>query len=338
TAFVKLPVMTAVEMAPGSARRSSAYWQAIADTAIITAMPAINPRGSADGRVATLKTRTAASSTNWISSSGRARLGPRRCEAWATSQTTARADMKTGMASACATLNGPPSTAAAAATTRLPVMWAVKTCPRVKKPVRSTIPAMTLSNGGRRASRCDGAAAPSAGSPWSRNGVELLASDDMFSRSCRFCLRRTVAEIVDDQLGNDQAQAHRQDDDRGRHSGGDRRLYQRQCRRRPIGDLLEPAHHPEQVDARHHRHHGRKADGRKRHVRASRDRGEDQADDDAGDQRAGRDAETEHGERDPPQHVGQRTYRHRPRQHPQRRREEDAVAGNRDPGGDHVLP
>src|SRR5277367_4750199 len=40
TALVKLPVITAVEIAPGIAKRSRAYWQAIADTAIITAMPA----------------------------------------------------------------------------------------------------------------------------------------------------------------------------------------------------------------------------------------------------------------------------------------------------------
>src|SRR5262249_28567785 len=69
--------------------------------------------------------------------------------------------MKTGMASACAKWNGPPCTASAAATTRLPVAWAVKTWPRVKKPVRSTIPAMTLSRGGKRHSKRESSTAPS---------------------------------------------------------------------------------------------------------------------------------------------------------------------------------
>jgi hypothetical protein len=62
--MVKLPVITAVEIAPGIARRRSAYWHAIAETAIITAMPAVNPRGSVDTLVVTLKSRTAASSRN----------------------------------------------------------------------------------------------------------------------------------------------------------------------------------------------------------------------------------------------------------------------------------
>src|SRR5262245_19650859 len=62
TVLVKFPVMTAVEIAPGIARRSSAYWQAMAETAIITATSAINPYGSADGLVVTLKIKSAASS------------------------------------------------------------------------------------------------------------------------------------------------------------------------------------------------------------------------------------------------------------------------------------
>ena len=49
TALAKLPVITAVEIAPGTARRKRAYWQAMADTAIIAAVPASNPAGSADG-------------------------------------------------------------------------------------------------------------------------------------------------------------------------------------------------------------------------------------------------------------------------------------------------
>jgi len=64
TVLVKLPVMTAVETARGIAKRSNAYWQANAETAIITAMPPINPSGAADGLATTQKTRTVASSRN----------------------------------------------------------------------------------------------------------------------------------------------------------------------------------------------------------------------------------------------------------------------------------
>ena len=63
-ALVKLPVITAVETTFGEAKRSRAYWQAIAETAIITAMPAIKPRGLVDGLVRTLKIKTAASRTS----------------------------------------------------------------------------------------------------------------------------------------------------------------------------------------------------------------------------------------------------------------------------------
>src|SRR5437016_11452978 len=113
--------------------------------------------------------------------------------------------MKTGMASACAKLNGPPCTAAAEATTRFPVTWAVKIWPSVRKPVRSTIPAMTLSNGGRRASKRDNATASSRGSAHLRSAAELLAGVDMFPGSHDFCSGRSVAQIVNDHLRYDEA-------------------------------------------------------------------------------------------------------------------------------------
>ena len=50
-AFVKLPVITAVETTFGKAKRSRAYRQAMAKTALITATPAIKPCGSLDGLV-----------------------------------------------------------------------------------------------------------------------------------------------------------------------------------------------------------------------------------------------------------------------------------------------
>src|SRR5258708_38756892 len=74
TVLVKLPVMTAVEMAPGIARRSSAYWQAIAATALITVTPAATPCGSADGLVMALKVSAAAGSRIWTGRNSPARL------------------------------------------------------------------------------------------------------------------------------------------------------------------------------------------------------------------------------------------------------------------------
>ena len=53
TVLVKLPVITAVEIPPGKAKRKRANWQAIAETAIMTAMPAIKPCGLAEGFVMT---------------------------------------------------------------------------------------------------------------------------------------------------------------------------------------------------------------------------------------------------------------------------------------------
>src|SRR5262249_37933933 len=135
--------------------------------------------------------------------------------------------MKTGMANACATLNGPPCTASAAATTRLPVTWAVKIWPRVKNPVRSTIPAMTLSSGGRRASSRDSSTASSAGSIPVPSAPKPLASLDMFSRSDDLGSAPSAGEVVNHQFRNDKSQAHRQNDDRGDHAVGDRPGYQR---------------------------------------------------------------------------------------------------------------
>src|SRR5262249_25299006 len=282
--------MTAVETTRGIARRSSAYWQAIAETAIMIATPAINPSGAADGFAMTLKMRTAASSRNCTRRSGDTKPKRRRCEACAISQTPASASMKTGMASPCAKWNGPPCTASAAATTRLPVTWAVKTWPRVKKPVRSTIPAMTLSRGGKRHSRRDSSAVSSAGRARLRRTAELLANVGMFSRSYGFRLRCSVLEVIDDGLRNDEAEAHRQDNGRRDRAVRNRPADQLQGRLRAAGDLHEAARHPEQVDPRYHRDDGGEADGGKRHVSTARDRCEDQPDDDTGDESTGRDA------------------------------------------------
>src|SRR5262249_58204242 len=54
--------------------------------------------------------------------------------------------------------------------------------------------------------------------------------------------------------------------------------------------------------------------------------------------RADRDAEAEYAECDPPQRMPQHPHRHRPGEHGERRREENAVAGDRDAGRDNILP
>jgi hypothetical protein len=64
TVLVRLPVITAVEIPPGKAERKRANCQAIAETAIMTAMPAIKPCGLADGFVMTLKIKIPVSSRN----------------------------------------------------------------------------------------------------------------------------------------------------------------------------------------------------------------------------------------------------------------------------------
>src|SRR5258706_13540491 len=180
----------------------------------------------------------------------------------------ATATIKTGIARICAILSGPPCTAAAAATTRLPVTWAVKIWPRVKNPVRSTIPAMTVSGGGKRASSRDSCASSATSVPIPIAAAPL-ASLDMSSRSHDPSLYRSVAEMVDDQLRNDEPQAHRQNDGRGGHAVGDCPVDQRQRRLRAGGGFDKPAQHPEEVDAGDHRHDGREANRCERHMGAA---------------------------------------------------------------------
>ncbi len=72
------------------------------------AMPDVRPSWLVERLVTTLKISTAASSRNCTTSGSRAKPAPRRCEACAISHTTVTASIPTGMASACAKLNGPP--------------------------------------------------------------------------------------------------------------------------------------------------------------------------------------------------------------------------------------
>src|SRR6266852_5751875 len=78
---------------------------------------------------------------------GGAKAGPRLSAASAISQTAATAAMKTGTARIWVRFGGPPRTSRAAITTRLPVTWAVNS-PRLKYPITSTLPAITLSKVG----------------------------------------------------------------------------------------------------------------------------------------------------------------------------------------------
>src|SRR5262249_13107586 len=64
TKFVRLPVMTAVDTAPGTDSRRSAYWQAIAATASSAATPGDVLGGAGEGLVKPLKTNVAVSSAN----------------------------------------------------------------------------------------------------------------------------------------------------------------------------------------------------------------------------------------------------------------------------------
>src|SRR6266478_2249910 len=181
----------------------------MAETAIIAAMPAIKPCGLADGLVVMLKIKTQASSRNWIKRSSRRKPGPRLPDALAKSQVAATARMKTGIARICAGFICPRRTTKAPTTTRLPVIWAVKRLPRLKKPVRSTIPAIMLSKVGSHFSNRDSAEASVDGCGQGCVAPEFGVDSGIFLRPSRPRLRRSLAKVIDGQLRNDEAKAHR---------------------------------------------------------------------------------------------------------------------------------
>src|SRR6266699_4625184 len=100
-------------------------------------------------------------------------------------------------------LGAPPRTSSAAITTRLPVMCAVNS-PRLKNPMTSTIPAITLSRGGRRLSNR------------SNSGESFTELDSMEAGifSPRSGLRSPCAieETIDDDLWDNETEADRQND------------------------------------------------------------------------------------------------------------------------------
>src|SRR5260370_19069264 len=113
------------------------------------------------------------------------------------------------MARRCVGFSRPARSTKAATKTRLAVMWGVKILPRVKKPVRSTMPAMTLSRVGSRFSNCDSAEAPSDGCGQGCVAPESVVDIGIFLHPSRPRLRRSLAKVVDGQLRNDETEPHR---------------------------------------------------------------------------------------------------------------------------------
>src|SRR5215470_16280947 len=108
-------------------------------------------------------------------------------------------------------------------TTRLPVTCAVKS-PRLKNPMTSTMPAIMLSTGGSRLFKLNTSIAP----------VNL---------PIKTLPRSAVTETIDDDLRNDQTEAHRQDDRDGGHGVGDRRSQELQGRIRASGEQHQSTRH-----------------------------------------------------------------------------------------------
>src|SRR3989441_13346697 len=169
-----------------------------------------------------LKISTQVSSRHCTRRSGLAKAGPPLSNAVAISQTAPTGTMKTGTARIWAMLGGPPRTSSAAVTTRLPVTWAVKSLPRLKKPITSTMPATALSRGGSRL--CNRATSGLSCDGYGQ-GCGALDSVDIgilpFHSSLQPC--GAVGEAIDGDLRNNDAEAHRENDSDGGHAVGDRR-------------------------------------------------------------------------------------------------------------------
>src|SRR5258708_18911164 len=99
-------------------------------------------------------------------------------------------------------LGAPPRTSSAAITTRLPVTCAVNS-PRLKNPMTSTIPAITLSRGGRRFSNRSNSAESFVGFDSIDPGIFL---SQLRTSSC------AVEETIDDELRNNETEAHSEND------------------------------------------------------------------------------------------------------------------------------
>src|SRR6267378_6715726 len=110
---------------------------------------------------------------------------------------------KTGTDRSWAMWGGPPRTSSAAITTMLPVMCAVNS-PRLKNPMTSTMPAITLSRGGRRLSNRSNS---------DESFTELDAMDaGIFSLRSVPGSRYAIEERIDDNLWDNETEAHCQDD------------------------------------------------------------------------------------------------------------------------------
>src|SRR6266403_6295861 len=160
---------------------------------------ATNPWGFAAEPDVTLKIRAQVSKRSWTRRRGLTNAVPRLPDALAISQVPATATMNTGTARIAATLGGPPRTSSAAITTRLPVTCAVNS-PRLKNPMTSTIPAITLSSGGRRFSNRSNSGESFAGFDSIDPGILSLSSG--LRPHC------AVEETIDDDLRNNETEAH----------------------------------------------------------------------------------------------------------------------------------
>src|SRR5882724_5478318 len=110
---------------------------------------------------------------------------------------------KTGTAKTWARWGGPPRTSSAAITARLPVTCAANR-PRFKNPMTSTMPAITLSRGGRRFSN-------RSNSGESFPGFDSI-DPDIFFLGSGLRWRRAAEETIDDDLWNNETEAHSEND------------------------------------------------------------------------------------------------------------------------------
>src|SRR5689334_5298504 len=131
--------------------------------------------------------------------------------------------------------------------TMLPVMLAVNTRPSARKLTASTIPVPTVMPNRTKACR-----RPACSSPLTKSKLWDVSMFPLHS-GLRTCC--AVMEAIDDDLGNNDATTHRQNDREGDHSVRDRCTQEWQSDIRAIGKLQEAAGHPEEEDSRHQRNH-----------------------------------------------------------------------------------
>src|SRR5262249_44580078 len=167
-----------------------------------------------------------------------------------------------------------------------------------------------------------------------RYSLDWIARTSTSLRS-RLRTRSTGGQTINCNLGNNDAEAHRQNDVNGGHAVRDCRTQEIQSRIRAIGKLDEAAGHSEQEYARYHRDYRSKANGREWHMTVTGDWREDQPDQQTGNERAGR-CTSANRKSPPPQSMGQHSDCDRPAQHTQWRRKEYAISADCNAGSNSV--